>query len=121
MQTTPLEFAARAAAREASRVHLANMRGIGSLGIIARTASWIGMIGTIFGIIFSFGGVDGERATLMAILVEHLAEALVFTVLGIAGALIARWIHDYLRARSIEIDVEMKAAALGLINELALL
>ena len=117
--TSPLEFAARAAAREASRVHVANMRVLGSLGIIARTASWIGLIGTTFGIIFSFHGVDGEKSALLAILNESLGESLIPTALGIAMALIAKLLHDYLRSRSASMDVEMKTAALGLVNELS--
>jgi biopolymer transport protein ExbB/TolQ len=120
MQTSPLEFAATAAVREASRVHLANMRGLGSLATIASTAAWLGFGATVFVFFISFQAAGNGPLQQQALgATEAFPRCLAPSALGISVALIAKFIGDYLRARSAEIDVEMKAAALVLVNELA--
>jgi hypothetical protein len=119
MRTSPLEFAARAAAREASRVHVSNIRWVESLRVIAICAPWVGVIGWLRQISDSFGGMRSERTPFSSVLIGAVAEGAVIALAGAIVALVAKLVLDYLRVRSTQIDVEMKTAALGLINELA--
>ena len=119
MQTSPLEFAATAAVREASRVRLANMRGLGSLATVASTSAWLGFAATAFVFIHSFQATMGPLEQEAFGAIAAFPRCLAPSVLGIAVALIAKFIGDYLRARSADLDVEMKVAALVLVNELA--
>jgi biopolymer transport protein ExbB/TolQ len=101
---TPLEFAGRAAAREASRVHVSNMRGLESLRVIARCAPWAGILGWLRQILESFGGMRSEGTPFSSVLIGAVAEGAVIALLGVLVALMAKGIQDYLRARSAEID-----------------
>ncbi len=119
MRTSPLEFAARAAAREASRVHVANMRGIGSLATITSTAAWLGFCATTFVFIISFQAESGPPDQTAFRAIEAFPRCLAPSILGIAVALIAKLMGGYLRARAEEMDVEASAAVLVLVNQLA--
>ncbi len=119
MGMSSLEFAARAAAREASRVSVANMRGLQSLRVIAICAPWIGLMGWLRQILQSFGGMRSEGTPFTAVLIGAVAEGAVIALVGFIVALVAKLLLGYLRVRSAELDVEMKTAALGFVNELS--
>ncbi len=117
--TSPLEFTARAAAREASRVHVANMRGLGSLRTIAISAPLLGILGWLRHVLEAFGGMRGDHLSLASVLIGAILEGAVVALVGAIVALISKLIGDHLRSRSAELDFEMKTAALSLINELS--
>jgi hypothetical protein len=100
MQTSPLEFAARAAAREASRVQVANVRGLGSLATIASTAAWLGFGATVFVFIYSFQAAEGPLEQQAFGAIAAFPYCLAPSVAGIAVALFAKFIGDHLRART---------------------
>jgi biopolymer transport protein ExbB/TolQ len=112
-----LDLVRRASTREASRVHQQLSRGIYTLAIIARTATWLGIFATCYGIGHAFDHPSGEASMGRAIVNEGLAEALLPTVFGIA--LLAAWIHKFLISRVERFDLEMHAAVLELPNILS--
>ncbi len=117
--TSPLEFAASAAAREASRLHVANVRRLESLRIIAISAPLLGILGWLRHVLEAFGGMREEHMSLASVLIGAILEGAVVALVGAIVALIAKLIGDHLRSQSASMDVEMKTAALSLVNELS--
>ena len=75
-------------------------RGTGILGTIGATAPFVGLFGTVWGIMNSFIGVSKAHTTNLAVVAPGIAEALLATALGLAAAIPAVVIYNYL-ARSI--------------------
>ena len=80
------------------------------LATIATTAPLVGLLGTVFGILDSFRGVDMSHATAMSMLAGTLAEALITTALGIFVAVPTSWSYNYLSERSELMTIEMEVA-----------
>jgi biopolymer transport protein ExbB len=75
-------------------------RGTGILGTIGATAPFVGLFGTVWGIMNSFIGISKAHTTNVAVVAPGIAEALLATALGLAAAIPAVVIYNYL-ARSI--------------------
>jgi biopolymer transport protein ExbB/TolQ len=110
--------ARHAAERSAVLVHRDLARGLFGLATVAATAPFLGVFGTLLGIYRSFGGVDGDKTTIMAAIADCLSDALVPTALGVAVALTALFAYQTLSAQLNEFDVEMQAAILDLTTRL---
>src|SRR6201984_804637 len=75
-------------------------RGTGILATIGATAPFVGLFGTVWGIMDSFIGISKAHTTNLAVVAPGIAEALLATALGLAAAIPAVVIYNYL-ARSI--------------------
>ena len=75
-------------------------RGTGILGTIGATAPFVGLFGTVWGIMNSFIGISKVHTTNLAVVAPGIAEALLATALGLAAAIPAVVIYNYL-ARSV--------------------
>jgi biopolymer transport protein ExbB/biopolymer transport protein TolQ len=73
--------------------------GLNTLASIASSAPFIGLFGTVFGILGAFREVGIQKDAAMAMITSSLAEALVTTVMGLLVAVPAVWWHNYLHAR----------------------
>lgn len=82
-------------------------KGLSTLGTIATTAPFIGLFGTIFGIINAFRGMALTGSGGIGAVASGIAEALVATALGIGVAVIAFWCFNYLNKKIDVIDGEM--------------
>jgi biopolymer transport protein TolQ len=116
-----IEAVKLASERMAATIHRKMGRGRASQAAIASSAAFIGIFGTVVGIVTSFRGVNGERSTIMAALTENLSEAIVPTAWGILLAIFASWGHSYLCDQLDALDTEMRAASLELANSLSML
>ena len=97
------------------------MSGLNALATIARLAPWVGILGTMFGLLFyTFRGVSGEKLTDMAAIAKCLSDDVVPAAAGLLIALMASWFYRYLLARVESFDSEMEAASLQLVNTLSL-
>jgi biopolymer transport protein ExbB len=76
------------------------VRATGILGTIGATAPFVGLFGTVWGIMNSFIGISKAHTTNLAVVAPGIAEALLATALGLAAAIPAVVIYNYL-ARSI--------------------
>ena len=74
-------------------------RGTGVLATIGATAPFIGLFGTVWGIMDSFIGISKAHTTNLAIVAPGIAEALLATALGLVAAIPAVMIYNVL-ARS---------------------
>ena len=75
-------------------------RGTGVLATIGATAPFIGLFGTVWGIMNSFIGISKAHTTNLAIVAPGIAEALLATAFGLAAAIPAVVIYNAF-ARSI--------------------
>jgi biopolymer transport protein ExbB len=75
-------------------------RGTGVLATIGATAPFVGLFGTVWGIMNSFIGISRAHTTNLAVVAPGIAEALLATALGLAAAIPAVVIYNVF-ARSI--------------------
>src|SRR5215510_11584141 len=76
------------------------LRGTGVLATIGATAPFVGLFGTVWGIMDSFIGISKSHTTNLAVVAPGIAEALLATALGLAAAIPAVVIYNVF-ARSI--------------------
>jgi biopolymer transport protein ExbB len=70
------------------------MRGTGVLATIGATAPFVGLFGTVWGIMNSFIGISKSQTTNLAVVAPGIAEALLATALGLAAAIPAVVIYN---------------------------
>ncbi len=79
------------------------IRGIGWLATIGATAPFVGLFGTVWGIMNSFIAISQQQTTNLAVVAPGIAEALLATALGLVAAIPAvvmynmfsRWTAGY--------------------------
>ncbi|MBO1324460.1 tonB-system energizer ExbB [Acetobacter sp. TBRC 12305] len=76
------------------------MRGTGLLATIGATSPFIGLFGTVWGIMTSFTGIAASKATSLAVVAPGIAEALLATALGLVAAIPAVVIYNHLARQS---------------------
>jgi biopolymer transport protein TolQ len=109
--------AARLASERAARTVLRKMgRGQAGLAAIASSAAFVGIFGTLIGIVTSFVAVDGEKSAAIAAITVSLSKAIIPTAAGLLIAIFASWSHRYLCVQLEVLDGEMRAASLELAN-----
>jgi biopolymer transport protein ExbB/biopolymer transport protein TolQ len=91
-------------------------RGLGLLATIGSTAPFIGLFGTVVGIINAFQGIAATGSGGMAAVSGGIAEALVATALGIFVAIPAVVAFNQFTGRLERFQVEMSRASTELIN-----
>ena len=74
-------------------------RGTGILATIGATSPFVGLFGTVWGIMDSFIGISKAHTTNLAVVAPGIAEALLATALGLVAAIPAVMIYNVL-ARS---------------------
>jgi MotA/TolQ/ExbB proton channel family len=87
-------------------------RGLGTVTTVASSAPFIGLLGTVFGILGAFRGVGMERAAYRAMVASYLAESLITAAMGMAVAIAAVWGRDSVIERTEKFEIEMSNAAL---------
>jgi biopolymer transport protein TolQ len=70
-------------AREGARVEA----GLGALAIVATASPFIGLFGTVWGIMRSFQAIAVQKNTSLAIVAPSIAEALFATAIGLVAAI----------------------------------
>jgi biopolymer transport protein ExbB len=94
------ERAAALIARIEARAGRQMNRGTGILGTIGATSPFVGLFGTVWGIMNSFIGISKTNTTNLAVVAPGIAQALLATGLGLVAAIPAVIIYNYF-ARSI--------------------
>jgi biopolymer transport protein ExbB len=91
-------------------------RGLGLLATIGSTAPFIGLFGTVVGIINAFRGIAANGSGGMAAVSGGIAEALVATALGIFVAIPAVVAFNQFTGKLDQFQVEMNKASSDLVN-----
>ena len=71
-------------------------RGTGMLATIGATAPFVGLFGTVWGIMNSFIGISEAHTTNLAVVAPGIAEALLATAMGLIAAIPAVVIYNHL-------------------------
>jgi biopolymer transport protein ExbB len=71
-------------------------RGIGILATIGATAPFVGLFGTVWGIMNAFIGISESHTTNLAVVAPGIAEALLTTAIGLVAAIPAVVIYNHL-------------------------
>lgn len=75
------------------------LKGTGLLATIGSTAPFVGLFGTVWGIMNSFIGISKAQTTNLAVVAPGIAEALLATALGLAAAIPAVVIYNHFSRR----------------------
>jgi len=111
-----VEAAKRGLDRSIAIVHADMKRGLSGLATIGSTAPFVGLFGTVVGIINAFKGIEAQKATGLSAVAGGISEALVTTALGLLVAVPAVWAFNYFTNKVEAFDVEMDNSSMELIN-----
>jgi biopolymer transport protein ExbB len=81
-------------------------RGMGLLASIGSTAPFVGLFGTVWGIMNSFIGISKSQTTNLAVVAPGIAEALLATAIGLVAAIPAVIIYNHF-ARQTKTYIEL--------------
>jgi len=91
-------------------------RGLSGLATIGSTAPFVGLFGTVFGIINAFRGVENAGQTGIGAVMGGISEALFTTALGLVVAVPAVWLFNYFTGKVDGFIVEMDNSASELVD-----
>jgi biopolymer transport protein ExbB/biopolymer transport protein TolQ len=111
-----IEASKRALERAAAIVHAELKRGVSTLATIGSTAPFVGLFGTVVGIINAFKGIASEKSTGLGAVAGGISEALVTTALGLFVAIPAVWMFNFFTTKLEGFDVEMDNSSSELID-----
>lgn len=111
-----IESSKRALERAQAIVHAELNRGLSGLATIGSTAPFVGLFGTVVGIINAFQGISTEKSTGLGAVAGGISEALVATAIGLFVAIPAVWMYNYFTSKVEAFDVEMDNSSSELID-----
>lgn len=111
-----IEASRRALERAEAIVHAELKRGVSSLATIGSTGPFVGLFGTVVGIINAFKGIANEKSTGLGAVAGGISEALVTTAIGLFVAIPAVMVFNYFSNRIESFDVEMSNSSSELID-----
>jgi len=111
-----IEASKRALERAEAIVHAELKRGVSSLATIGSTGPFVGLFGTVVGIINAFKGIATEKSAGLGAVAGGISEALVTTALGLFVAIPAVMVFNYFTNRLEAFDVEMGNSSSELID-----
>ena len=91
-------------------------KGIPSLATIGATAPFVGLLGTVVGIITAFQGIASTGSGGLASVSAGISEALIETALGLVVAIPAVWLYNYFTGRLEYFNVEMDNSSSELVD-----
>jgi biopolymer transport protein ExbB/TolQ len=91
-------------------------RGLSGLATIGSTAPFVGLFGTVFGIINAFQGMKNAETAGIAAVAGGISEALFTTAMGLVVAVPAVWLFNYFTGKVDGFVVEMDNSASELVD-----
>ncbi|MFO0728410.1 MAG: MotA/TolQ/ExbB proton channel family protein [Myxococcota bacterium] len=98
----------KAAERERQRLGLWMRRRLWALGTIGAVAPFVGLFGTVVGIIRAFRDIASAGAMGFPVVAKGVSEALIATAGGIFVAVLAVILYNYFQARANQSTVEIR-------------
>src|ERR1700682_5197757 len=111
-----IDASKRALDRAEAIVRAELKRGVSGLATIGSTAPFVGLFGTVVGIINAFKGISNEKSTGLAAVAGGISEALVTTAIGLFVAIPAVMVFNYFTNKIEAFDVEMGNSSSELID-----
>jgi len=106
----------RAIERETLMTTAEMKKGLGNLATISTTAPFVGLFGTVAGIIHAFQGMALSGSGGLGAVSAGIAEALVTTAFGLFVAIPAVWLYNYFLQKIERFQVEMSNSSSQLID-----
>ncbi len=91
-------------------------RGMTLLGTLGNNAPFVGLLGTVIGVINAFQGIGASGSAGIGAVSVGISEALVETALGLVVAIPAVWFYNYLSGRNEYFNVEMDNSSSELVD-----
>jgi biopolymer transport protein ExbB/biopolymer transport protein TolQ len=91
-------------------------KGIPSLATIGATAPFVGLLGTVVGVINAFAGIGAQGSAGLGAVSAGISEALIETALGLVVAIPAVWLYNYFTGRLEYFNVEMDNSSSELVD-----
>src|SRR3569833_3052017 len=108
LKTSKPEHVATAVHRERLRVNAQLRRWLWILGTVGATAPFVGLVGTVVGIISGLGRFHKGQQVGVSDVAGPVSEALVVTAAGIGVAVVAVILFNYFSQRASQIATEMR-------------
>jgi biopolymer transport protein ExbB/biopolymer transport protein TolQ len=93
-------------------------RGLSILATVGATAPFVGLLGTVFGIINAFVGMATSGGAGIGAISAGIAEALIATGFGLIVAIPAVWFYNYFTTKLDNLTAEMTYTAKEMIDYL---
>jgi biopolymer transport protein ExbB/biopolymer transport protein TolQ len=106
----------RAIERETLMTTAEMKKGLGNLATISTTAPFVGLFGTVIGIINAFRGMAISGSGGLGAVSAGIAEALATTAFGLFVAVPAVWMYNYFLNKVERFNVEMSNSSSQLID-----
>src|SRR3990167_4066965 len=91
-------------------------KGVPALATIGSTAPFVGLLGTVIGVINAFVGIGATGTGSIGAVSVGIAQALIETALGLFVAIPAVWFYNYLSNRLEYFNVEMDNSSSELVD-----
>jgi biopolymer transport protein ExbB len=111
-----VESGKRAIERETLMTTAEMKKGLGNLATISTTAPFVGLFGTVAGIIHAFQGMALTGSGGLGAVSAGIAEALVTTAFGLFVAIPAVWMYNYFLNKVERFNVEMSNSSSQLVD-----
>ena len=111
-----VEASKRALERAEAIVQAELKRGLGGLATIGSTAPFVGLFGTVVGIINAFQGISTEKSAGLGAVASGISQALVTTAVGLFVAVPAVWMYNIFTTKVDSFNVEMGNSSSELID-----
>ena len=116
--TELIDAAERGLERSVATIHSDLKRGLSGLATIGSTAPFVGLFGTVVGIMNAFRASAPAKAAGIQSVASGISEALVTTALGLLVAVPAVWCYNYFTTKVEHFDVEMENSSMELVSYL---
>ena len=113
-----INSAERAVEREMLMTIVDLKRGLGVLATVGATAPFVGLLGTVFGIINAFEGMAKSGSGGITAIAAGIAEALIATGFGLIVAIPAVWFYNYFTTKIDNLSAEMTYTSKEMIDYL---
>ncbi len=95
-------------------------RGVGFLGLLGNSATLLGLLGTIFGLIKAFSGVSAASASArQQVLAEGISMAMYTTAFGLIVAVPILFAHQLISGRMDRVLIQIEEGASSLLGAMA--
>jgi biopolymer transport protein ExbB/TolQ len=111
-----IESSKRALERSEAIVHAKLKRGLGGLATIGSTSPFIGLFGTVVGILNAFQQIATQKTSGIGAVAGGISEALVTTAFGLLVAIPAVMTFNYFTGKVEAFDVEMDNSSSELVD-----
>jgi biopolymer transport protein ExbB/biopolymer transport protein TolQ len=111
-----IEAAKRSIERATAKTDSDMKKGLSTLATIGATAPFVGLFGTVIGIINAFKGMATTGSGGIGAVAGGIAEALVTTAFGLFVAIPAVWFYNYFQNKTDLLGIEMANASSELVD-----